>query len=237
MTNEPVEITINKINANDTAIRLNGAVFEITGIFADEITAETREFTTASDGALVGISNISAQLKSGQVYTLTEKTAPSGYELIEGTLTFAVNGDGTITPQGNIPAGYSIEQGNVSIVAADSPIDLAFFKKDLGNNNELAGAEFTLSGTFADNAIYETSQQTIGITPAGTAMPNRFKARVFQQYDIAKQTEWCRKVLPRLRWTDRRINRETPFRPFILHRQENKSRDMAPLVCVGLEGN
>lgn len=170
VTNEPVEITINKVSANDTAIRLNGAVFEVTGIFADEITAETREFTTASDGTLVGVSNISAQLKSGQTYTLTEKTAPAGYELIEGTLTFTVNEDGTITLQGNIPAGYSIEQGNVSIVAADNPIDLAFFKKDLGDTNELAGAEFTLSGTFVDNVTHETSQLTIDFTTAGTAI-------------------------------------------------------------------
>lgn len=170
VTNEPVETTINKVSANDTAIRLNGAVFEVTGIFADEITAETREFTTASDGTLVGVSNISAQLKSGQTYTLTEKTAPAGYELIEGTLTFTVNEDGTITLQGNIPAGYSIEQGNVSIVAADNPIDLAFFKKDLGDTNELAGAEFTLSGTFVDNVTHETSQLTIDFTTAGTAI-------------------------------------------------------------------
>jgi uncharacterized surface anchored protein len=170
VTNEPVEITINKVSANDTAIRLNGAVFEVTGIFADEITAETREFTTASDGTLVGVSNISAELKSGQTYTLTEKTAPAGYELIEGTLTFTVNEDGTITPQGNIPAGYSIEQGNVSIVAADNPIDLAFFKKDLGDTNELAGAEFMLSGTFVDNVTHETSQLTIDFTTAGTAI-------------------------------------------------------------------
>ena len=101
---------------------------------------------------------------------MTEKTAPAGYELIEGTLTFTVNEDGTITPQGNIPAGYSIEQGNVSIVAADNPVDLAFFKKDLGDTNELAGAEFMLSGTFVDNVTHETSQLTIDFTTAGTAI-------------------------------------------------------------------
>lgn len=167
VTNEPVEITINKVSANDTAIRLNGAVFEVTGIFADEITAETREFTTASDGTLVGVSNISAQLKSGQTYTLTEKTAPAGYELIEGTLTFTVNEDGTITPQGNVPAGYSVEQGNVSIVASDTPIEVSFAKKDLGDENQLAAAEFTIAGRFVDDATHEVSQQEISFTTDG----------------------------------------------------------------------
>ena len=170
VTNEPVEITINKVDSTDGGTRLDGAVFEVTGVFANSNAESTREFTTASDGTLVGVSNISAELKSGQTYTLTEKTAPAGYELIEGTLTFTVNEDGTITPQGNVPAGYSVEQGNVSIVAADNPIDLAFFKKDLGNDNELAGAEFMLSGTFVDNATHETSQLTIGFTTAGTAI-------------------------------------------------------------------
>lgn len=170
VTNEPVEITINKVDSTDGGTRLDGAVFEVTGVFANSNAESTREFTTASDGTLVGVSNISAELKSGQTYTLTEQTAPAGYELIEGTLTFTVNEDGTITPQGNIPAGYSIEQGNVSIVAADNPIDLAFFKKDLGDTNELAGAEFTLSGTFVDNVTHETSQLTIDFTTAGTAI-------------------------------------------------------------------
>lgn len=170
VTNEPVEITINKVKSGDGGTRLNGAVFEVTGVFANSNTESTREFTTDTEGNLVGVANISAQLKSGETYVLSEKTAPSGYELIEGTLTFTVNEDGTITPQGNVPVGYSIEQSNVSIVAADSPIDLAFFKKDLGNDNELAGAEFTLSGIFVDNATHETSQLTIGFTTAGTAI-------------------------------------------------------------------
>ena len=37
VTNEPVEITINKVSANDTAIRLNGAVFEVTGILPTKL--------------------------------------------------------------------------------------------------------------------------------------------------------------------------------------------------------
>lgn len=170
VTNQPVEITINKVDSTDSGTRLDGAVFEVTGFFAGGIASETREFTTDTEGNLVGVANISAQLKSGETYVLSEKTAPDGYELIEGTLTFMVNEDGTITPQGNISAGYSIEQGNVSIVASDTPIEVSFAKKDLGNENQLAAAEFTIAGRFVDDATHEVSQQEISFTTDGTEL-------------------------------------------------------------------
>lgn len=170
VTNEPVEITINKVKSGDGGTRLNGAVFEVTGVFANSNAESTREFTTDTEGNLVGVANISAQLKSGETYVLSEKTAPAGYELIEGTLTFTVNEDGTITPQGNVPAGYSVEQGNVSIVVSDTPIEVSFAKKDLGDENQLAAAEFTIVGRFVDDATHEVSQQEISFTTAGTEL-------------------------------------------------------------------
>lgn len=170
VTNEPVEVTINKVDADDHGTRLDGAVFEVTGVFAGQTTSTTREYTTTSDGTLVGVSNISAELKSGQQYTLTEKTAPAGYELVEGTLTFTVGEDGTITTVGDVPAGYSVEQGNVSIVASDTPIDVSFAKMDLGDDNALAGAEFTISGNLVDDATHEVSHQQIAFTTDGTGL-------------------------------------------------------------------
>lgn len=170
VTNEPVEITINKVKSGDGGTRLNGAVFEVTGVFANSNAESTREFTTDTEGNLVGVANISAQLKSGETYVLSEKTAPAGYELIEGTLTFTVNEDGTITPQGNVPAGYSVEQDNVSIVASDTPIEVSFVKKDLGDENQLAAAEFTIAGRFVDDTTHEVSQQEISFTTDGTEL-------------------------------------------------------------------
>lgn len=170
VTNEPVEITINKVKSGDGGTRLNGAVFEVTGVFANSNAESTREFTTDTEGNLVGVANISAQLKSGETYVLSEKTAPAGYELIEGELTFTVGENGTITTQGEVPAGYSIEQGNVSIVASDTPIEVSFAKKDLGDENQLAAAEFTIAGRFVDDATHEVSQQEISFTTAGTEL-------------------------------------------------------------------
>lgn len=170
VTNEPVEITINKVDSTDGGTRLDGAVFEVTGVFANSNAESTREFTTDTEGNLVGVANISAQLKSGETYVLSEKTAPAGYELIEGELTFTVGENGTITTQGEVPAGYSIEQGNVSIVASDTPIEVSFAKKDLGDENQLAAAEFTIAGRFVDDATHEVSQQEISFTTAGTEL-------------------------------------------------------------------
>lgn len=165
VVNQPVEITIDKVSAADGGTHLGGAAFEVTGVFADKQDEETREYTTASDGTLVGISNISAELKSGQTYTLREKTAPAGYELIEGELTFAVAEDGTVSAVDDVPAGYSISADKVSIVASDTPIEVRFEKRDLTDDGVLlTGGEFTISGMFVNDATHETSQQEIPFT-------------------------------------------------------------------------
>ena len=170
VVNQPVEITIDKVSAADGGTHLDGAVFEVTGVFADKRDEETREYTTASDGTLVGISNISAELKSGQTYTLREKTAPAGYELIEGELTFAVAEDGTVSAVGDVPAGYSISTDKVSIVASDTPIEVLFEKRGLTDDGDLlSGGEFTISGTFVNDATHETSQQEIPFTTGSDA--------------------------------------------------------------------
>lgn len=170
VVNQPVEITIDKVSAADGGTHLDGAVFEVTGVFADEQDEETREYTTASDGTLVGISNISAELKSGQTYTLREKTAPAGYELIDGTLTFAVAEDGTVSAEGDVPTGYSISTDKVSIVASDEPIEVLFEKRGLTDDGDLLpGSEFTISGTFVNDATHETSQQEIPFTTGSDA--------------------------------------------------------------------
>ena len=160
VTNKPVEISIIKVDGDDHARYLPGATFEVTGAFAGSNEKETRRYTVDATGELMGTKNISAELKSGETYKLTETAAPAGYELIKGTLSFKVNENGTVEAVGDVPAGYSIEQGNVTIVAADEPIEVSFAKKDLGDTN-LAGARFTLSGTFVNDATHETSQQSI----------------------------------------------------------------------------
>lgn len=160
VTNKPVEISIIKVDGNDHGSYLPGATFKVTGAFAGSNEKETRQYTVDATGELTGTKNISAELKSGETYKLTEAAAPAGYELIEGTLSFKVNENGTVEAVGDVPACYSIEQDGVTIVAADEPIEVSFAKKDLGDTS-LAGARFTLSGMFVNDATHETSQQSI----------------------------------------------------------------------------
>lgn len=159
VVNEPIEIGIVKVDAHNTTTKLPGAVFEIVGEFAGSNETETREFKTDENGVI----SIDTELKSSQTYQLTEKQAPDGYELRTGTLEFTVGENGEVSIVGTAPDGYSVEQGNVTIVASDEPIEVGFVKKDLGDTN-LAGGEFTLSGTFVNDTTHETAKLDIPFT-------------------------------------------------------------------------
>lgn len=150
VTNEPIEIGLVKVDATDSGTTLADAQFEITGVFAGQTESETRSYTTDEQGKLT----LKAELKSGQTYTLHETVAPAGYELVTGELTFSVAEDGTLTATGDIPAGYSIEQNNVTIVVADEPLKISLAKVNT-DGDELAGAQFRItpeSGTFPDGS-------------------------------------------------------------------------------------
>lgn len=159
VVNEPIEIGIVKVDAHNTTTKLPGAVFEIVGEFAGSNETETREFKTNENGRI----DIDTELKSGQTYQLTEKQAPDGYEHRTGTFEFTVGENGEVSIVGTAPEGYSVEQGNVTIVASDEPIEVGFVKKDLGDTN-LAGGEFTLSGTFVNDTTHETAKLDIPFT-------------------------------------------------------------------------
>lgn len=159
VVNEPIEIGIVKVDAHNTTTKLPGAVFEIVGEFAGSNEAETREFKTNENGRI----DIDTELKSGQTYQLTEKQAPDGYEHRTGTFEFTVGENGEVSIVGTAPEGYSVEQGNITIAVSDEPIEVGFVKKNLGDTN-LAGGEFTLSGTFVNDETHETAELDIPFT-------------------------------------------------------------------------
>ena len=170
VVNQPIEIGIHKVNADDTATPLPGATFVIEGEFADGETSKT--VTTDSDGNL----SLSAVLESGQTYKLRETVAPSGFELIEGTLTFEVMSDGTIRAVDPVPTGLDIyvnaanpddPQNNVTIWAENEPIEVTFTKADLSGDPISGTAEFTISGEFVNDATHAVSQQEIAFTTTG----------------------------------------------------------------------
>ena len=175
VVNVPVEISLVKVNADNTTSRLAGGEFQITGIFANGTAEETRIFTTASDGTLLyngdELQNMSALFVAGRDYTITETKAPDGFELIEGSWTFQITESGELRSDNdnqasNEASGFAIGVDNVTIIASDKPIEIGFEKKDLGDTT-LAGAEYTLSGTFVNNTTHETAELDIPFTSTG----------------------------------------------------------------------
>lgn len=77
-TDDPIEVAIKKVasdGASDSA--MNGAEFQIEGVFAGETESKVETLTTYGDGFTKTLSSI---LKAGQEYTITETKAPAGYK-------------------------------------------------------------------------------------------------------------------------------------------------------------
>lgn len=177
VVNQPVEIALVKVATDDTATYLAGGVFEITGQFAGSKSDETRTFTTTDNGTLIyegtEAENLSALFVPGRTYTITETQAPYGFELIKGEWSFQVTEGGQLTntsPSVGVgDSGFAVGADGVTVMASDEPIEVGFIKKDLGEN-VLAGAEFTLSGTFVNDETHGTEALEIPFTTTGNVL-------------------------------------------------------------------
>lgn len=135
----PVTLTLYKLLADDNN-PLVGATFEVTGRFANGEAKETKTFTTTAPN---GTFEITAQLVVGESYSIKEIDALSSNELISGTLTFTVNADGTVSPVGEVPAGYAISENAVELTATNTSIQVTLSKVNL-DGELMAGAIFEL---------------------------------------------------------------------------------------------
>ena len=155
-TDEPVEITLNKVSSEDEGVKLN-ATFELTGVFASDAMDGTA--ATSESVKTVEVKNGSATLTTlvaGNTYELRETISQNGYEVISGSLTFEVDESGAITPVGTEnDDAFTIENGNIAITAENTPVKIALEKQDL-EGNPLTGAEFTLEGDFTDGSTEKT---------------------------------------------------------------------------------
>ncbi len=99
-------------------------------------------------------------LVDGKTYMLRETEAPAGYELLPN-LTFTVDEHGDVTLGEDAPSGYSVERGNdgvVTIVASDAPVEVKLVKQDLSGNS-LDGASFSLTGLFVNDTTHQLDSQ------------------------------------------------------------------------------
>ena len=90
----------------------------------------------------------------GQTYALEETQAPTGYELISGSLRFVVGADGKVSLDGSGVSNrsYAVSADGVAITAVDEPIEAQVTKVSSPDGTAPAGATFTLSSADGKNA-------------------------------------------------------------------------------------
>lgn len=142
---QPIEIGLEKIDAESNAA-LSGAEFEVEGTFAGSvggvITVTPENFKEELKGHLI----------AGGTYILREITPPKGY-VVAGSIAFTVNDAGQITII-NKPE-YAEVKDNETIVLKNTQNEI-FIQKTDADGKAIGGAEFSLSGVFADGETVKT---------------------------------------------------------------------------------
>ena len=128
------------------------------------------EFTITDDsGSTYTINNSTTSKKLGAgTYTVTETSAPKGYEAISDPFTFTVNNDGTVAYDNPAAAGTAVTAGFVASNAADNDgtviltitaydeiihKELTFSKTDLDGTTELSGAKVRIYDKDNENKL------------------------------------------------------------------------------------
>lgn len=175
---EPTSVMLSKVSA-EGGQALAGAEFDLEGSFAQgsgQIAPGKKRIVVNGQGNL-RIADVEAQilggetvgefsqassiegLVAGESYLLTEVKAPAGYELVQDTLRFAVNDDGSIclVQRSTAPEAWTLSdnQGEIGITCADVPLKVSLNKQNK-QGAALEGAQFTLSGAFPDGSATKT---------------------------------------------------------------------------------
>ncbi|MCD8316926.1 MAG: hypothetical protein LUB61_05955, partial [Eggerthellaceae bacterium] len=158
------DLMINKVDADHTDFPLEGAIFNLSyvedgityylnvlGGWTTQDEEEIASLTTNADGQIS-----LTDLYGGYIYTLTEVTAPTGYELIDSPVVFSLSEEGVITLVSGVA---DIENGEeLAITVADNPTppELTLIKQDADTQELLAYASFVLYTTDDGTNYYRT---------------------------------------------------------------------------------
>ncbi|MCQ2528406.1 MAG: hypothetical protein MJ108_04730, partial [Saccharofermentans sp.] len=130
----PVTVLVKKVDAEDTTKVLDGAEFVITD--SEGTTVATWTSTTSAD-------EIADKLYAGKTYTLTETTAPKGYEKA-APITFSINENGKVVIDGTEVADNTIVVEDAKL--APTPVTVLVKKVDSEDTTKvLDGAEFVIT--------------------------------------------------------------------------------------------
>lgn len=183
--NQPIEIGLVKVEADNTATVLAGAEFGIQGVFADSPgRPEIRTFTTNADGTLIyqgaTLDNLSEVFVGGTEYTLVEAQAPAGYTLIADPWTFTVTEGGEIETSDPLAApgesGFAIGADKVTIMAMDESVEASLVKTGIDgpSADTMVGAKFTLTGDFVNDEHDVIEGRTLTLTTGVDGTLNLF---------------------------------------------------------------
>ena len=156
---EPFEIQLTKLGSDTGDEPLNGAAFELTGVFANA-DGSLQETSTRVIDAVGGAATIDGLVASSgdnvYEYQLVETVAPDGYEKVAGTFTFTIDAQGNLSfKEGDLPQGYAAAAGTASITVTDEP-HLVSMVKQAPDGDPLEGAQFTVEGPFLDGERSKT---------------------------------------------------------------------------------
>ena len=142
-TPKTTPFSFTKVDADDVATTLAGAVFNLKGASGSAEAVAVNKDATSTTAGLVDF----GQLYHGS-YTLTETTAPKGYEKIEGSWTVAVDADaGTVevTAGDGVRAFTGTQETGYKLTNSLSPtVPFSFTKTAEDAATPLAGATFEL---------------------------------------------------------------------------------------------
>ena len=152
LSDEPIRLSFAKADGCGNA--LSGALFSVTGVFADGQGHLLNEGQATTLEGLDVSALFALHFVQGQTYALEETQAPAGYELISGSLRFVVGADGKVSLDGSGVSNrsYAVSADGVAITAVDEPIEAQVTKVSSVDGTALAGATFTLSPADGKNA-------------------------------------------------------------------------------------
>lgn len=145
---KPIEIDLVKLGTDSGTKELTGSEFLVKPVEGSSFANASKEEN--ENGIVVTPENIGTKLdiklKVGNAYTIEETLAPTGYETIIGTLTFAINDDGALVKESGSDAWTISENGGVAVITAtDKPIEVVLAKTSSANEQlALTGAVFEL---------------------------------------------------------------------------------------------
>jgi LPXTG-motif cell wall-anchored protein len=139
---DATKVSILKTDINGKA--LAGAQFKVEGTFADG--SKVQNFTLETEA-----STFKALFIAGNTYAISEVKAPDGYIKMQDAVSFTVGEDGLLKLAEGTSSAVTLSEDQKEIRIADEASKISVLKTDV-NGKALAGAQFKIEGTFADDS-------------------------------------------------------------------------------------